>query len=172
MISAGTGMSVLVEKLLGSLDEEIALLEEKTVQLASLRRAMLDRDDQAMAAVLTEIEQDQRRQDSVDLRLSAARRAMANAMGIPAGQLRLSRLIDELPPAEAASVDYRRQQILLLAERARKQHLETAILLHECSRINRMLLEGLFPQNQSVTTYGQGGSDTWRPESGLMDTEH
>ena len=171
MIAASEAVDVLVGELLGVLDEEISLLEQKTVQMAGLSAAMLDRDEKGMIEIIAQFEQTQRAQDSVDVRLSAVSGALGGALGCPSLNMRLGWLGERLPEGQAAAVDYRRRQIILLAERARSQHLRTALLLHECSRINSMLLAGLFPDAESVTTYGQDGQRTWRNGGGLVDAE-
>jgi len=65
----------------------------------------------------------------------------------------------------------RRQQIIVLTSKLRQQHLETCLFLLESSRINRLLLESLFPDSEPVVTYGADGQDQWRPDTGLVDAE-
>ena len=51
------------------------------------------------------------------------------------------------------------------------QHLQTAMLLNECSRINREMLECIMPGNSTVTTYGQNGTKSSHLGGRLIDTE-
>ena len=85
--------------------------------------------------------------------------------------MKLSKLIEQLDDEHRLGVNYRREQIVLLAEQLRRRHVETAMLLMESARVNRMLLESLFPQSEPVNTYGTEGAQSWRPDAGLLDAE-
>ena len=43
-----------------------------------------------------------------------------------------------------------RQQIIILAEKLASQQMEVAVLLRESARINRLLLESLFPSKATL----------------------
>ena len=163
--------SALVAELLAVLDEQIALLELRRSQLESLSETILDRDDARMEVLLGEIEQTMRVQQAADLKLHAVRNALASAFACPPEEIRLGRLIARLEGDPRLALDYRRQRILRLTEQLRQQHLETCLFLMESSRINRMLLESLFPNSEPVITYGAGGQDQWRPPTPLVDAE-
>lgn len=153
------------------LDEEIELLEIRSQQMTRLAEAILGRGEEGMEPVLAEMEHVAGQQENTDRRLRAARRDLAEAFGVEAGDLKLCELIDRLGEPLAADLDRQRDMIVRLAGRLRRQHLETSVLLAECSRVNRMLLEGLLPAGQTVTTYGRGGTADWKPQAGLLDTE-
>ena len=161
----------LVEQLSAVLDEEIALLIQKRSQLADLSQAIVDRDDEATEKLLEQIEKTEQVQASVDIRLEVAREALAGAFGCEARELKLTKLIAELPPDQAEVLDYRRRQIIEQAEELRKQHLKTSLLLLESARITGMLLDSMLPGREPVVTYGAGGSEFWRSGAGLLDTE-
>ena len=171
MIPTNPAADQLTEELAALLEEEAELLHLRLRQMVRLSDAIVGRGDEDMQPVLDEMEQTQRRQEATDLKLQAVRNAFSSALGERGAALKLSELIDRLPPRQAAALDYRRQQIILLAERLRGQHLQTVVLLAECARVNRRLMEGLFPSGESLTTYGRGGRDAWRPGAGLVDAE-
>ena len=160
-----------LNELLGALDEEAQLLEQKRSQLTDLFRALMDRNEEATEAVLGEIERAQSLQVSADFRLSEARRILAEVLGYPVAGFKLSKLIALLPPAWAQPLGVRRQRILTLTGALRREHLRTATLLGECIRVNRALLSCLLPAGEPVVTYSTGGADVWRPETGIMDSE-
>jgi len=166
------GTESLLDELLGVLDAEAELLERKRRQLADLSDALVRRDDDATEGLLEQIELAGRQQESVDANLGALRRTLAGRFGCRADELRLSDLIERLPADRAAQVDTRRRRIVDLAESLRAQHLRTALLLMECARINRMMLESMLPRGDTVMTYGAGGANLWRSETGLVDSEH
>jgi len=161
----------MVRELLDVLDDEIELLNLRRSQLEVLSGAMLDRDEQAVGELLGEIEDSAQRQAATDLKLQAVRIALASAMGISAEGLKLSDIIEALRADVRPQVNYRRQQVILLIEALRAQHMETAFLVHECARINRVLLEGLFQIDPRPVTYAAGGKAGWAPHVGLIDME-
>jgi hypothetical protein len=160
-----------IHSLEGLLDEEAALLVLRHSQLGSLCAAIVERDESAVERILDQIEQAQELQTIGDQKVAALRDELACRLGVQARALRLSALIERLPAWCQAGMLTRRRRVLDLAERFRVQHMRTVMLLSECARINRLLLEGLFPRCQAVTTYGADGSQNWRVDAGLVDTE-
>jgi len=161
----------LITELLAILDEEIALLNKKHDELEVLRGAIVERDDELMEKVLGEMERTAREQAATDVKLDALRNVFAGRLGWRKEETKLARLIEALPESQRSAVDYRRQQIVLQAERLRRRHMETAVLLMESARINRLLLETLLARGEPVTTYGAKGPRSWRADTGLLDAE-
>ena len=160
-----------IDQLLSVLDDEVRLLELKQSQLEDLSTALLEHDDEAIEALLEGFEQSAQAQASVDSRLRALRETLADALGCGAKELKLSRLITELPLEQARAVDGRRRQIIDCVARFRSQHMHTTLLLVESSRITGMLLDGMLQTGDAVVTYGADGPDRWRSEIGLLNTE-
>jgi len=171
MIPAATSLETLIPELLGILDEEISLLNKKYDELEALAGAIVDRDDERMENVLGEMESTAQDQAATDIKLDALRNVFAGRLGWPQEETKLSRLTEALPEPQRMAIDYRRQQIVLQAERLRQRHMETAVLLMESARINRLLLAQLLPRNERVTTYSAKGPGLWRADTGLLDAE-
>jgi ribosomal 50S subunit-associated protein YjgA (DUF615 family) len=171
MIRSNLDMAELAGRLNGVLDEQIALLEARRAQMERLSAALLERDEKATEAVLAEMEQAQQRQQGLDVKLEAVRNMLADALGWPAAEVRLGRLAEVLEGPIRTELEFRRQQIVVLARRVRQQHLETCFYLYECARINRLLLEAMLPSSPPVVTYGAKGSDQWRSQAGILDAE-
>ena len=158
-------------ELLGLLDEEIRLLHLRGRQFDELYEAILHRDDDRLETLLDEMTDTQRTQGEVDTRLQAIRAVFSRALGCRTAEMKLSMLIGRFGDEASARLQYKREQIIILAEQLKKKPLNTAILLGESARINRMLLEGLLPGSEAVTTYGAGGTKPWRTSRGLVDAE-
>ena len=171
MMTATPGVLALVDEMVPVLNEEITLLTLRRAQLETLSRALIANDDKALERLLSEMEETQQIQSDTERKLQALRTALANAMGCNPHRLRLADLMDRLDDEHRAMLDYRRQQIILLVREVRAQHLRTTMHLLESARINRMLLEGLFPHTESVDTYDMNGSSSWRADGGLVDAE-
>lgn len=171
MIATDPVADPLTDELLAVLDAEVALLGKRCEQLDLLAEAVAQRDDATLETLLDEIEIAQKLQEQLDRKVHAVRAALANHYGVPVEQMRLSRLVRWLSGHRKGAVDYRRQQVLLLAEDLKQKNFEAAVVLSECARLNRMLLQCLFPKDQGVTTYGSDGSAVWRFGAGAVDAE-
>ena len=165
------GAVELVDELVVLLDREIELLDKRHAQLEELSRATVRRDDEVLDPLLEQIERTQQVQTRTDLKLQALRSTLAATLGWAVAETRLARLIERLDGPRAAELDYRRQQIILLSERLKRQHMATVLVVTECARINRMLLESFFPEKRAVTTYGARGQSSWGLDVGLVDVE-
>lgn len=171
MTTAMRGVLALVEELVSVLDEEIALLTLRRGQMERLSALLVERDEDGTEQVLEEMERAQQRQLDADRKLLALRNALANALGCPGERLRLADLLGRLPEDVRATVDYRREQLVLLLDAFRRQHLQTSMQLLESMKINRMLLDGLFGTDASLTTYDMRGAAAPGPAAGLVDAE-
>lgn len=161
----------LIDEMLPVLDEQIALLGQRRSQLEALAGAILDRDDGRMERLLEEIEQTMQVRHRADAKLRAVRNALADVFACRPEEMKLTMLIDALQGGPKQALEDRRRQIVALTDQLRQQHLQTCLFLLESSRINRMLLESLFPDSEPVVTYHTDGREHWRPDTGLVDAE-
>lgn len=171
MIATTPNMQGLAGQLLEALDEEISLLVLRQSHLERLRAAILEREDSAMEKLLEEMAEVQQKQAGTDGRLERLCKSLGNLLGYDGEQLQLGDLAQRLAGELGTAVAQRRRQIINLLEKARKQQLETSLLLYESSRINRQILSTLFPQSEPVVTYDQEGQNLWRSGTGLIDSE-
>ncbi|MCD6364946.1 MAG: hypothetical protein J7M14_03640 [Planctomycetes bacterium] len=171
MTAARDNVEAPVKELTALLDEEIELLDLRCSQLSQLCSATLHRDEDVLEKLLGEIERTQQRQEVTDLRLQAMRASLAGCFGVEPREMRLARLIELLAGEQAAAVDCRRRQMILLIDKLRRKHMETALIISECARLNHMLLESLMPGAPAVTIYGARGESAWCSDIGLVDVE-
>lgn len=170
MIAMAPSIATLCNDLSAVLEEEAALLEQKLAQLEGLSQAIIRRDDPTMERLLEEVEQAQSRQSALDDRMGNLRLGLSRHLGAEP-TARLSDLATRLPKPLGQDLARRRARIVELANRLRVQHLETSMLLRECARINRMMLEAITSRGPSVTTYGAGGKSHWQSGGGLINAE-
>lgn len=171
MIQVHGAIEALAAELQAAMDEEIGLLEHKRSLLEQLSAAMIQRDEGAIEKLLEQFDRAGQSQSTADARLAAVREGLAEALGLDAeAKVRLSDLLRRLPPRVAATLDVRRRQVQRLVERLREQHAQTALLLMESARLNRLLLRGLLTGGGGLTTYSPGGRNDWNGRSGLIDT--
>ena len=172
MISPLSDKTDLIDKLLSVLDVESHLLELRRTQMEELHDLLIHSDEARMERLLCEMEQAQQRQFETDEALASVRSALARAMGRPDGKVRIQEILPYLDEPIRLAVKDRREKLMLQANRLREQHLATTILLSESLRINRILLEGLFPRREALETYDTKGVRKWQKGTGLMDMEY
>ena len=164
------GIEPVIEDLLVVLDTQAGLLEARRSQLAELSEKLLRNDNEAVEALLGQIEGAEEAQAILARRLQALRQTLAGAFGCDAKDFNLSWLIGRLPRAQSLALTRRRQQVSEKVSEFRKQHMQTTILLTECSKITSMMLDRLAPAG-AVVTYDADGSDRWRADAGMLDME-
>jgi hypothetical protein len=161
----------MLRRLTDSLDRQIDLLSRREAQLDALSECIIANDNDRMEQVLEEMARSRQCQAQADAQFQAAREELARHVGWPAGKTRLERLLGIVGQSDRRLLAQRRRQLIDLAERIRRKHRQTAVLLAECARINRLLIECLVGCDQRVTVYGQRGQQHWRGCGSLMDTE-
>ena len=171
MIAETAATGALFDELLAVLDQEIDLLRRRDAQLAGMSAAICQRDEERLEALLEDLERSQQRQAAADENLKALLTSLGQAVHCPTEHLKLAALAAALPDQQRLALDCRRQEIILLTEKVCQKQLETMMVLSECARINRLLLSALFPDSEATMTYGVGGPEVWRPDTGLVDAE-
>lgn len=161
----------LYRELLETLDEEVVILNRRCDQLEQLSGAITDRDSDGVEKLLDAMERAQARQGELDVKVQALRSTLAERYGLSPEEMRLGRLADLLPEEQAEQINCRRRQVMLLAEKLRQKNLEASMVLFECARLNKMLLQCLCPPERTVSTYGSGGHSTWRMPAGSLEVE-
>jgi len=169
--AATPAMDELIRRLIEALDEEIAHLDRRRVQLRNLADCIVERDERGLERLLEEIEGAMARQAELDDRLEAVRSNIADALWDRPGRLTVGGIVESLDEPARSRLAGRRRQAIEAVEAFQQQHLHTSVLLLESVRVNRMMLEAVFPHSRGVTTYRAGGQDPWRPDTGLVDAE-
>ena len=171
MISTREGFGDLSERLLGAMDRQLEMLQVKTVQVEQLRRAIVGRDNAAMESLLAQMEQGQREQSVADRELDGLVSALAAEVGLPQGRAKLSVLAEHLPQEQALAIRERSRAMSENMKRLRRKHMEMSLLLHECQKINQLLLETLLNEGAGPRTYGANGHVRGRSSGGVMSAE-
>ncbi len=159
-----------VANLLAVLEEQIELLEDRLQHLDSLTAAMVKVDNEQMEQLLARMDQFTQAQQDCHGRLTEARHEAAGVLGL-ASSARLSQMVSVLSGREQVALEAARRRLGELMSQLKRRHMETSLLLVECMRVNRMLLDQLLPRTQGVTMYGSQGHRHWRNHSGLVDAE-
>ena len=161
MKTAAVHIGDTVDKLLGVLDRDIEHIRENLSRLDNLRGLVIKRDDVSLGRLLeaARSESDSYRENESKRRL--LRGQLAVALGCSVDQMTLSTLEAELSGEKKARVAERKTRLQALAEKLRKEHLSTAMLLSDCARFNSVLLKG-------VLELGEAGAITYSPKGSVQ----
>jgi len=148
-----------VDELLGVLDGDIHHIQNSLLRLNELRALVVKRDDVELAKLLESIQAESDSYKSHELKRDLIRRELADALGCSLEQMTLSRLEDVLPDDRKARVAAKKAELKELTNELKKEHLSTAMLLSDCARFNRQLLQSIFDLgNMGMLYYNSRGT--------------
>ncbi len=161
-----------VDQLLIVLDRDIQHIKDNLSRLNELRSLVVKRDDVSLRKLLEsiQVESNSYKDNEVKRRLLREELAIVSDCGLE--QMTLSRLETELSGEKKAEVAQRKTELQTLAEKLKKEHLSTAMLLSDCARFNSMLLNSILELGQASTvTYGPRGSAERQTNSAFVNLE-
>jgi hypothetical protein len=148
-----------VDKLLAVLDKDIQYIQESLSRLNELRSLVVKRDDVSLGRLLENIQVESKGYRSHESRRQSIRKELASALDYDVEQVTLSRLEAVLPEEKKAQVTERKMRLRALAKELKKECLSTAMLLSDCARFNRVLLNSIFELGKTGTViYSSNGS--------------
>jgi hypothetical protein len=171
MTPQAPGFETMVDDLLALLQKEADMLSFRHEQMCELYDVILNNDDARMESLLAEMASAQQDQTVLDEQLATIRGVLARLLELPTAELKLALLAERIDGDRRQRLREMHGVIVDRAEQLKIQHLNTALVLSEAARLNRMLLEGLFPKAGEVRTYGTDGKEGWRSATGLVDAE-
>jgi hypothetical protein len=83
--------------------------------------------------------------------------AFAGPLNYPAQKINISYLASFLEPVKAKELKQKQHLLQDLIGRLSREHLATEMLLRECERLNRMVLDGMIGKANQTCTYGSQG---------------
>jgi len=178
MISPTVEIKITV--LLEVLDEDVRHLESALSRLDLLRSLLIRRENAALEQLLSDIQQQADAYRAIEQKRQRLRKDLALDLGCTEGELTLSRLRKELSkPAcsEAqrrcgAAVADRQGRLRSLAAQLKREHTLTALLLRDCTRFNRSLLQVfLGSAGRGCATYSPPGMEQRGPGAALMSLQ-
>ena len=153
-----------VDELLVVLDRDIRHIQENLLMLNELRSLVIKQDEVSLQKLLESIQSETNSYKDNELKRQSLREELETAFscsieqGIIVGGF-LSRLEAELTGEKKIEVADRKTKLRVLAEKLKREHLSTAMLLSDCSRFNSMLLKNILELGQAGTiTYSPKGS--------------
>jgi ribosomal protein L34 len=161
-----------VLELLIVLKQESEILARIETWLGQVRHKVVERDESGLEALLKDIQATQGQRGMLEQRRQQIRQALATVLGLPFQQVTLTRLTGLLEGELKTQVSRMKSRLHTQTETLRAEHRGTAMLLVDCARFNRMLLNSIFEEShQTVTTYTPRGNAQHKRSSGFVNMQ-
>jgi hypothetical protein len=169
MSAAHIDLDSLVEELFAILDADIEYIEAVLTDLNELRAGVIKRDETALEQLLESIGRRQNKREVIENRRQAFRHAAAVILRCRCGEVNLSRFMAHLPMTQREKAAQQKTKLEQMVNKLKKEYMATAILLNECSRFNRMLIDGILGSCcRGPTMYNAGGMTQRQDGSGFV----
>jgi hypothetical protein len=156
-----------VDELLTILDRDIEHIQQSLSRLSEMRELVVKRDEVSLGRLLESVQTESDIYAANEQRRQAIRKTLADLLGIE--QITLSKLEQSLSMEKKAEVSWRKTKLRLLASQLKKEHLSAAILLTECARFNRLLLNGILGRaNHDTVMYDSSGLSKRQSDTAFM----
>lgn len=170
--ATGHGLLQRTEQLLTVLEADIVHMQESLSTLDQLRGLLVKHDLTGLEALLRQIRAKADAYATVESRRQSLRRQLATLLECPSEDLTLSRLETALPGPIRDAVRQRKLTLRDLAERLRREHRNTSLLLADCARFNGALFRAIFQQGKGhPVIYSPAGTARTPSQSHLMSVQ-
>jgi hypothetical protein len=159
----------LVEELLVVLVEDIEHISSMLQRLDQLRGAVIKKDENFLRQLLDAIQDETEKHNMIESRRSDVRRKLAISLGCDETEMNLSKLCLYLEPGPRKMVEVKQVELKQLAEKLKREHTITAMLLNECTRLNSMMLRGIFTKGNPSVTYNARGNASWQSQREIVN---
>jgi hypothetical protein len=163
-------ISVKIAQMICCLVKDVQHIEHILENLDKIRALVLKRDEDTLKELLeqTQAKVDEYKNQESDRQLICME--LARLLNLNVKQFTLSKLEQLLPEKLRAQVQEKRIKIRSLTNRLKKEHLNTVLLLAECARFNRMVLNGIFRfGKKGVVTYSSSGTTRQQASKSFMN---
>ena len=161
-----------VDDLLLVLDKDIEQIKINLDILDQLRSLVVKRDESALRELLENMRSGPNSYRENELKRQLLQKDLALTLGCDTGQITLSGLSELLSGDRKERVAEKKEQLSTLTNELMKEHLATSMLLSDCARFNRAMLNGIFAVAQSGSnTYSATGSAVRTAETAFVDLQ-
>ncbi len=161
----------LLRELLDVLDCEQIRMEHTLRDLDRLRAAMIKRDEGTLDELFRDAQRRQVASIQLDQRREDVRCRLAEQIGVETDRMNLTRLVRGLSKEWKESVKSRQDKLRGLARLLKMEHRLTALLLADCSRLNRALLGAMLGCGGEAVVYNSQGRSNWELKDQLVSIQ-
>jgi len=162
-------METTIQALLEVLDEDIRHVETVLSRLEALRALLIKRDDAGLEKLLEDIRRQAETYAANGQKRQSLRNDLAAHFGWNERDVTLSRLQGQLTGPSRAALMGRQARLKSLIEQLKREHTLTTVLLADCARFNRLLMQALFGvSGKGNMTYSPTGAAKHPSDMPLM----
>ena len=161
-----------INELMMVLDIDIAHLQESLLRLSDLRMMVIKRDNDKLRKLLMTIEASTNSHKENEQRRQQICQYLAEAVGIEKKYAALADIEAMIDGPMKLEFNRRRLKLKALAFEVKKDHLSASMLLVDCARVNRMLLDNIFGGGKGrEISYSANGSAKRENNINFMSVE-
>lgn len=170
MRSSVFDIDLQVDELLKCTEADAQRLQNSLSLLDDLRKLVIKRDEAGLHRLLKAIQALPKGGADIQAQREATRRRLAEMLGWEIRETTLSRLETVVSEPRRHAIAERKAQLMSLTMSLRTEYSRTAILLSECARFNRLLLDNIL-QSGRITgvTYTSDGSKKQQSQTAFVD---
>lgn len=125
--------------------------------LQQLRSAVIRCQEEQLCALQSELVQEEGNRLALDQQQHRLQEQIATFLAIPVDQVCISKILEFLSEPLRSRLDEKRLQLQQEVRQLRQEHLGAELLLRECTRLNRKILEVMLGQQPGTGTYDAQG---------------
>lgn len=160
----------LVEELFIFLDDSILAARQMLEKLTELRAAVIRRDEKSLQLIAEQMPEMTSLRDDMQRRQRQICDSFAGPLNCQPEKINVSFLSRFLEPAKQNDLKTKQHLLAELISRLSRERLGTELLLRECERLNRMVLNGIVGRANQICTYGSAGRVHRDMHCGIMST--
>ena len=159
-----------IDELLTVLDADIEQLRRSIDRLNELRALVVRRDDKSLHDLLIAIKTDSQKYRHNESKRQSIRAELAGVLGCSLQQMTLSKLQTIVPEHKSSSISETVTKLRTLSSTLKKEYVATILLLTDCARFNRQLLQCILNRsNGGAVIYNSSGSARRQVDAGFMN---
>lgn len=172
MKPTNSDIELQVDELLKGLDADARNLQNSLSLLNELRGLVIKRDEVALRRLLKTIQTGAASTAEAGAQRESARRKLADSLGWQIGETTLSRLETVVSGRRRIEISEKKAQLMSLTGALRTEYSRTSLLLSECARFNRLLLENILQSGRTRgVTYASDGSTKQQSQTAFVNMQ-
>ena len=160
MNAATTELQGKIDELLLVLQKDLEHIEQSVKELDELRELVIKRNDSGLSKLLEQIRSRSQEYGANQKLREELKRQIAEILDWPVGEVRLGKLLQEVPDEQKINVRQMRERLGDMISKLKREHTSTVMLLSDLSRFNSLLLNTILETGQvcGVTYDARGGT--------------
>ncbi len=170
MINVDIELKNHIDWLLGVLDDDLENLEKNISRLVELKELVIKREEGKLQELLNKIKNESGEVSKNEARREKIRKQIADLLKLEPSEVTLTSLMQIVSDEYAEKIRYKQKQLMEMSYELKKEHLSTALLLKDMSRLNHMILNSIFDRSkQQGVTYNSAGGAKRESGSNFMN---